>query len=694
LPGIDTAGLTLMAWSLGALTVLVVALMVVAAFGMRRALHARDARIEQLTRDGKLAQEQAAHALDLATRRAQANEARVEQLLAAGQLGSFEWDLVSGRLATDPGFAAQLGYGAHELAPHFDAWLRLAHPEDAPRLAALRELAAERGELELRLRHAGGAWQWMRVAARVAERDAASGAALRLVGLQQGIAAERRALEALEAERALLEGGPVLAIALDAAPPHALREAGESLQRARGCRAGEPVPIGASLNDLMHRDDAAALRQAIEQAKLAQDPRGAPLQREVRLLHASGRWCWFLLHLKADPGARLLRGFLIDIERLKQAESQAAAHSAGLQGAVQKMSATQRFLQSVQQMTELLQLSESEADGRDIVAQAGPELFPRWPGAVSFAGDKGQMEIAARWGGIEMPGSPCAETDCWAVRRGRLHLSSRAPAGTSGLQPVCAHFGRSLPPGVTHAICAPLFTSSERAGALHLVTAETLAEDEVRSAVWGAETVADALKLSLANLRLRLSLREQAVRDWMTGLYNRRYFEEVLRHELSRSERAHESVTLALFDIDHFKSFNDRFGHEAGDEVLKAVATQLLNFVRSYDIACRVGGEELALLLPRAHLQETCSRLDQLRERIARAQLDHAGNPLPQVTVSIGVAALGEGTGVDILRRADVALYAAKHGGRNRLMCWTPELEKETFFGSFDDSQRVVSVAK
>jgi len=201
LPGIDTAGLTLMAWSLGALTVLVLALMAVAAFGMRRALHARDARIEQLTRDGKLAAEQAAHAFDLATRRAQANEARIEQLLAAGQLGSFDWDLVSGRLATDAGFAAQLGYGAHELAPHFDAWLRLVHPEDAPRLAALRELAAERAEVELRLRHAGGAWQWMRVAARVAERDAASGAALRLVGLQQGIAAERRAIETLEAGR-------------------------------------------------------------------------------------------------------------------------------------------------------------------------------------------------------------------------------------------------------------------------------------------------------------------------------------------------------------------------------------------------------------------------------------------------------------------------------------------------------------
>ena len=303
------------------------------------------------------------------------------------------------------------------------------------------------------------------------------------------------------------------------------------------------------------------------------------------------------------------------------------------------------------------------------------------------------MEIAAAWGGFAPPARACAESDCWAVRRGRLHLVSAA-GSARGLQPVCGHFGGALPEGVTHAICAPLLNAGARAGALHLVTSAALGEDEVRSAVWGAETAADALELSLANLRLRLSLREQAVRDWMTGLYNRRYFEEVLQRELSRSERAHDSLTLALFDIDHFKSFNDSFGHEAGDEVIKAVAKQLHGFVRSYDIACRVGGEELAVLMPRAHLQETSERLDQLRERIGKVELQHDGNALPAITVSIGVAALGEGgSGEDILRRADVALYAAKHGGRNRLMCWTQELEKGSFFRTFDDSQRVVSTA-
>ncbi|MGE5115225.1 MAG: GGDEF domain-containing protein, partial [Betaproteobacteria bacterium] len=497
--------------------------------------------------------------------------------------------------------------------------------------------------------------------------------------------------QALDAERHRFDAGPVLPIALDGTPPHALREAGEGLQRARGCRPDEPVPVGADLADLMHREDAAALRQSIARLEPSE---GAQLQREVRLLHASGRWCWYLLHLAVERGdgtrPALLRGYLIDIGRLKQAESRAAAHSGDLQQVVHRMSSAQRFLQSVQQMTELLQLCEAEADGRAIVAQAGPELFPGWPGALSVAGPRGEMEIVAAWGGFPAPARPGAETDCWAVRRGRLHLMS-AGRGNGGLQPVCGHLGGALPEGVTHAICAPLFTSAERAGALHLVTRQALDDEEVRTAVWGAEATADALKLSLANLRLRLSLREQAVRDWMTGLYNRRYFEEVLQHELSRSERSHESLTLALLDIDHFKSFNDRFGHEAGDEVLKAVARQLHGFVRSYDIACRVGGEELAVLLPRAHLQETCARLDQLRERIGRIEVEHEGRSLPPVTVSIGVASVSQGSRDDILRRADVALYAAKHGGRNQLMCWSEELDSASLLGAFDDSQRVVS---
>jgi diguanylate cyclase (GGDEF)-like protein len=247
------------------------------------------------------------------------------------------------------------------------------------------------------------------------------------------------------------------------------------------------------------------------------------------------------------------------------------------------------------------------------------------------------------------------------------------------LSPVCSHFGGggALPPGITYTICAPLLKSFDRPGVLHLVAHETLNEEDLRVAAWGAETFADALKLSLGNLRLRTSLREQAVHDEMTELYNRRYFDEELTRELSRSQRTGEGMILAILDIDHFKKFNDSYGHEAGDEVLKKVADHLRRFVRAYDIACRIGGEELAIIMPRVALDEACARLDQLREEISHCTLLHNGAQLPPITVSVGVADLAAGAPDDLLHRADSALYAAKNGGRNRVTCWSAALETD-----------------
>ena len=385
LQGIDISGLTFVAWALAALTGLVVLLLLAAALSTHRALRRREAELAAAKAERAEAERQAAERVAHAEEHAIHARARVEQLLQLSQLGRFEWDVASGRLDSSGAFASLLGYAAHEMAPHIDAWLRLVHPEDLPLLAPWLEQgaadAAQGLDCELRLRNAAGAWQWVRAAAQVVERDAA-GAPRTVVGLQHDIGAQKRAEATLEAERRLFDHGPVIPLTLDLEPPHALRDASRSLQRARGCDPDEPLPIGADLSDLLHREDVAALQQAI--ARLNRGTAGGEVQREVRLLRANGRWCWYLLHLAIErrEGA-VLRGYLVDIERLKEAESRAASQSGDLQQVVQRMSSTQRFLQSVQQMTELLQLSESEGDARAIVAQAGPELFPRWSGAVT-----------------------------------------------------------------------------------------------------------------------------------------------------------------------------------------------------------------------------------------------------------------------------------------------------------------------
>jgi len=147
---------------------------------------------------------------------------------------------------------------------------------------------------------------------------------------------------------------------------------------------------------------------------------------------------------------------------------------------------------------------------------------------------------------------------------------------------------------------------------------------------------------------------------------------------MARAQRNGDNLVLALFDIDHFKAFNDQYGHAAGDAVIKAVAAQVGGAVRASDLACRIGGEELVLLLPGAQLRDTCRRLDRLRQRVAANRLRHAGTPLPPITVSIGVADIELGPASTLLQRADVALYAAKRSGRNRVGCWEPSMSMDS----------------
>ncbi len=162
------------------------------------------------------------------------------------------------------------------------------------------------------------------------------------------------------------------------------------------------------------------------------------------------------------------------------------------------------------------------------------------------------------------------------------------------------------------------------------------------------------------------SLREQAIRDPLTGLFNRRYLDEILPHELSRRQRSGEPLTAAMLDLDHFKHFNDAYGHEAGDGVLRAVGDLLRRSLRASDLACRYGGEELTIILPGSTLEDAWTRLDSLRQAIMQMHIPYRSGELPAITISIGIAAArAEETAAVLLGRADDALYRAKEQGRN-----------------------------
>ena len=138
-----------------------------------------------------------------------------------------------------------------------------------------------------------------------------------------------------------------------------------------------------------------------------------------------------------------------------------------------------------------------------------------------------------------------------------------------------------------------------------------------------ATALADAMSLALANIALREKLRTQALRDPLTGLYNRRYMEDVLDRYVSLAERSDSPLSIVMIDLDHFKRLNDDFGHAVGDAVLCEVAAAIIGTIRPGDVACRYGGEELVVLFPDCGMIEALAKAEMLRARIERLSENH-----------------------------------------------------------------------
>jgi diguanylate cyclase (GGDEF)-like protein len=183
----------------------------------------------------------------------------------------------------------------------------------------------------------------------------------------------------------------------------------------------------------------------------------------------------------------------------------------------------------------------------------------------------------------------------------------------------------------------------------------------------------EMLRILGRQVMCQLELNLQAMRDPLTGLYNRRQLEESLHRELLRARRIGGTVGVMAIDVDHFKRVNDTLGHEVGDQALRGIADELASCVREEDIACRAGGEEFVIILPGAGKTSLRVRAEAVRKTIEQAQI-LAGEGTLKLTVSIGLAsfpAYGD-TGQAVLRAADVALYKAKAAGRNRIAMCTP----------------------
>jgi diguanylate cyclase (GGDEF)-like protein len=226
----------------------------------------------------------------------------------------------------------------------------------------------------------------------------------------------------------------------------------------------------------------------------------------------------------------------------------------------------------------------------------------------------------------------------------------------------CRHFSGSIPDAY---LCLPLAALGETLGILHISVSNSDVFTPQRLAL--IQQSGEYAALRLANLRLREKLHDQSIRDPLTGLYNRRFLEAALEQELHRSGRHHTGVGVIMADIDKFKSFNDTFGHNAGDIVLKEIGALFRRSVRTEDIVCRYGGEEFLMVLPDTTLESVRERTEVMRDAIEKLDLQHAGHALGKITASFGISFSQDGvlTPDILLRYADEALYESKRRGCN-----------------------------
>lgn len=329
---------------------------------------------------------------------------------------------------------------------------------------------------------------------------------------------------------------------------------------------------------------------------------------------------------------------------------------------VEELRERTRQMQLLGEMSDALQACSLLNDAYPIISHFLSQFFPANVGALYLHDPARKLvEIAATWGEVKEQylETIFASEDCWALRRGQFH---HVTADKDGLR--CKHAQHT-----PSYVCIPMMAQGETLGILHireLSPTPVIDETGMRLAI----TVGDQLSLALANLRLRDELRQQAIRDPITKLFNRRYMEETLIREMSRAQRNNQPLSVIMIDIDHFKEFNDTFGHEAGDLVLQSLAKFLSTRVRGSDVACRYGGEEFTLILPSATLELARKRAEQIREGIQSIQVKYGGQTLGPITLSLGVAVFPDHgvTGEAILQLADAALYRAKQTGRNRVV--------------------------
>ena len=315
-----------------------------------------------------------------------------------------------------------------------------------------------------------------------------------------------------------------------------------------------------------------------------------------------------------------------------------------------------RTLETEQRLSSHLLTCRTADEAHQLLRSFMGYLLPECRGVIyTINNSRNEMQPSVIFGDFEAT-AQASPKECWALRRGDLQTNAK-----SEFQVPC-HLCQSLQKGTDHMMCLPLQAHEETIGLLHLVNVPEAKHEDVIN-------FAHQIALPLAVLKLQAALEHLGFHDSLTGLYNRRFFDESLPLQIAQAQRNGNKIGIIMIDVDNFKRWNDAHDHTAGDTVLVRIAQTLRAGVRASDLPVRYGGEELMVVLPEISSTDLAVKAEYIRRSIEEISFTHNGTVLGGITVSMGTALYPQdGNNTDLLvRAADAALLTAKSTGKNRV---------------------------
>ena len=369
---------------------------------------------------------------------------------------------------------------------------------------------------------------------------------------------------------------------------------------------------------------------------------------EYRAISKSGQVKWILETIISIryQGKRAALGNFMDITEIKRLEEETKQSNERLNVLVKKLEEQQRQNVILTEMRDMLQACSKMEETAPIIMGFMKKLFPASQGALFLlSNSRSDLESIVTWGDfpVSSDNNVFPPDACWGLRRGRAHVVDDVNIG-----PICPHLNHTLSAPY---VCLPLMAKGDILGLLHLKNAFNLDDSgqnpEKADLRKMAVTLSEYLSLSIANVKLSESLSRQSIQDPQSGLYNRRFMEESLQREILRAGRKQTQIGIIMGDLDHFKKFNDVYGHAAGDKIIVQIGKLFKERFRGSDIACRYGGEEFLIILPETSREDTFKRADALREDIKKMEMVFQGQILGTITMSMGIASYPEKGGAD-----------------------------------------------